>query len=134
DRAEAGARADRRYRDASLVVAQESADEAEQRLGKPAMRRELTHQQEERNDDEIVMRQSRVGEILERVKERRDVASREINVTSGANDEHGDADRHTHDHQREHHAKDHEADPDATHECAPTLAAVAAALPPEGEQ
>ena len=113
DRAEARARADRRHRDPALLMAHERADKAEQRTGQPAMGGELPHQQEQRNHHQVVIRQPRIREILERIEQRRGVAPGQIQIPAGADDEHRDADRHADDHQRQHHAKDHEADFDA---------------------
>ncbi|MCY1550154.1 hypothetical protein D9M68_863830 [compost metagenome] len=41
----------------------------EQRLRQPAQRRELAHQQEQRNDREVVVREGAVGHLLELVED-----------------------------------------------------------------
>ena len=115
NRAEARAGADRRHGNAAAKVAEERADEAEQRLRQAAMGGELAHQQEERNDDEVVIRQPRVGEILERIEQRGRVAASEVEVAAKADDEHCDADRNPHDHQHQHDAEDHESRLDPAH-------------------
>ncbi len=79
------------------------------------MRRELPHQQEERDDDEVVVRKPRVGEVLERIEERREVATGQVEVAAETHDEHRDADRDADEHQRQHDAEDRKARFDAAH-------------------
>ena len=94
---------------------------AEQRLRQSAVRRELSHQQEQRDHDQIVIGKAGISQVLERVEQRVDVAAGQVHVSARADREHRDADRHSHHHQREHHAEDDEADADPPpyRRCAP---------------
>jgi hypothetical protein len=96
-----------------------AADEAEQRARQPAVGGELAHQQEQRDDDQVVVRQPRIGQVLQRVEQRRPFAAGQPHVAAGAHREHRDADGHAQHQQHQHDAEQHQAGADAAHRNTP---------------
>ena len=122
DRAEAGAGADCGHRHAAAAMTEKRADEAEQAAAQAAMRGELTHQQEQRDDYQVVVREPRVGQILQGIEQREHLSRGEVEIAACADAEHRDADRHTHDQQRHQDAEHAEADADPGHRLPSTRA------------
>ena len=90
-RAEHGARDDRGHRHAAAKMSDQRIGELEQRSAQPALRGELSHQNEQRNHRQVVQREARVGRALQVIDQT--AIARQIPVAHRAGQKHRDRDR-----------------------------------------
>jgi hypothetical protein len=107
-RAERRAREHGGHRHAAPEVTDQCVREAEECPGEATLGRELPHEQEQRDDGQVVNRKPRPRRSLQVIQERGVV--REGDIPDRPGDEHGDRDRHAQGHQREHRDEQREAD------------------------
>ncbi len=74
-------------------MSDEVVDTGKERLTQAAMGGELPHQQKERNHDQIVVGEARIGQVFQGAQQRVGVSAGEVDIASGADREHGDPDR-----------------------------------------
>ena len=102
-------------------VAHEGRSELEKRLGQPAMRGELAHQHEQRNDCQVVIRQAGIGQVVQREQQGRWVPAVHDQKTSRAADQHANTDMHAQGQQGHQAGKDQESDGHAAHADTPRV-------------
>ncbi len=117
DGREAAASRHRGQRQAAAAVVQPGAAGREQLGTHARMGREGAHQDEHRDDDEVVVRQHRQRHVGQQVQARREPPQR--GEARHARDAHGHADGHTQCHQREHADKAQQGDEITIHGCPP---------------
>jgi hypothetical protein len=119
---EASAGTDRSHGHAALHVAHECFHELEERSAQTPVRRKLAHEQEQRDDHDVVVGQARVAQVFEVIEDGRGFHAREVEVPRCTHGEHGDADGHADDQQHHQAGKNDAANCNAAHACAPPVA------------
>src|SRR5262249_42269767 len=99
--------------DAAIAVPHQRVGRMEQIAGKPGRRSELTHEQEQRDDREVVDREPRPEQALEIVEQR--ALAHQPPIAAGASNEHCGAERHAQRDQDQHRADDDAGNLDLAH-------------------
>ena len=100
-------------------MAHKGLDKTKQRCAQAPVGGKLAHQQKQRNDHNIVVRQAGVGQVFQKIEQRQRLPVGQVKVTRSTGCEHRNADGHAQ-HQKQHQAaKNHAANRNAAHALAP---------------